>query len=370
MSVYNTEGIKYMGSKKEILVHIDKVLQNLPIKKAVDAFAGSTRVGQFFKNKGFDVISNDINIWSKTFALCYLKNKKPKSYYQKLIDELNTLPPVKGWFTENYGGANNNGLSVQADGKKRIWQTHVTEKLDAIRQKIEEWKKESKIDEVEEAVLLTSLILGLDKVDSSLGHQVSYLKAWSARSFNNLVLKVPDFKVNNSVIEVYQEDALKLCKKNPADLYYFDPPYGSNNDEMPSSRVRYGQYYHIWKSVILNDSPKVVGKINKRADADPAGSYSVFEDYKKDSFGKFLAQIAIEEMIEYSSSPYVLFSYNNNSRVPLKNIVDFLELKKYKYNIDRIDYKKNVMAAMVSTNNWANLQGKENYEVLIFVDKR
>ena len=148
MSIYATEGIKYMGSKKEILVHINKVIQKLPIKKAVDAFAGSTRVGQFFKNKGFDVISNDINIWSKTFALCYLKNKKSKGYFQKFIDELNALPPTKGWFTETYGGLNNNGSSVQADGKKRIWQNHVTEKLDAIRQKIQEWKSPVKSDKI------------------------------------------------------------------------------------------------------------------------------------------------------------------------------------------------------------------------------
>lgn len=370
MNILDTEGIKYLGSKKEMLVHIDKAIDGLELRKVVDCFAGSTRVGQYFKNRGLSVVSNDINIWSLVFAECFLKNKKPKKHYEPLIDELNSLKPINGWFTKTYGGKNINGESVQEDGKKRIWQVHVTKKLDAIRKKIEEWKSEGKISKIEESVLLTSLILALDKVDSTLGHQVAYLKNWSERSYKPLILEVPNFKVGKSKYEVYSDDANTISKKIKADLYYFDPPYGSNNDLMPSSRVRYGQYYHIWKTIILNDKPDIVGKVNRRADCDVIGSYSVFEDYRTDENGKFLAQTAIEELFKNANSRYILFSYNNNSRVPIENIIQFIKESGWNFKINKIDYKKNIMASMSSTKEWVNLEDKENFEVLILIDKQ
>ena len=53
---------------------------------------------------------------------------------------------------------------VLGDGKKRIWQIHNTMKLDAIREEIENIAK----NEIEKSVLLTSLMLAMDKVDSTL----------------------------------------------------------------------------------------------------------------------------------------------------------------------------------------------------------
>ena len=85
----------------------------------------------------------------------------------------------------------------------------------------------------------------LDEVDNTVGHYVSYLAKWSPRSFNNVILKLPKrFKIisENNVI---CDDIFNTIKNNFYDLAYFDPPYGSNNEKMPSSRVRYNSYYHI-----------------------------------------------------------------------------------------------------------------------------
>jgi len=368
-SVFETEGIKYMGSKKLLIPSINSIIKDLPIKTVFDGFSGSTRVGQFFKNKEVSVISNDINIWSKVFGECYLLNTKPFSYFEPLIKELNSLKPKYGWFSKYYGGANNDGTSIQSDGLKRIWQIHVTEKLDALRSEIDLWYSTGRISSIDKSVLLTSLILALDRVDSTLGHQVSYLRIWSSRSYNDLVLFVPKFRLNNTVNRVFCQDTLSLTNDVDVDLSYFDPPYGSSNDKMPSSRVRYGQYYHLWKTIILNDNPQLIGKIQKRIDADVEGTFSIFEDYHKDTSGKFLAQTAIENLIINSNSKYVLFSYNSNSRVPIPNIIDFLIGSKLKFNTYKVDYKKNVMASMSSSKEWLNLEHKENYEILLLVHK-
>ena len=48
--------------------------------------------------------------------------------------------------------------------------------------------------------------------------------------------------------------------RSDVDLAYYDPPYGSNNDKMPPSRVRYASYYHVWTTIIQNDRPELFGK--------------------------------------------------------------------------------------------------------------
>ena len=115
--------------------------------------------------------------------------------------------------------------------------------------------------------MLTSLILALDKVDSTLGHYASYLREWSPRSFNTMKLLMPLIETKKASHKVMSKDIFQVLPKVKADLSYFDPPYGSNNEKMPPSRVRYASYYHIWKTICLNDKPELAGKTNRRAAA-------------------------------------------------------------------------------------------------------
>ena len=183
-----TEGIKYAGSKLKLLPRILQLVKKVDARTVLDGFSGTTRVSQALARLGYTVVCNDVAVWSKVFGMCYLLNKKRREDYQSLIDHLNALPPVDGWFTEHYGGYANGGCAIQRDGRKKPWQVHNTRKLDAIREEIDALK----LDPVDEAVALTSLILALDRVDNSLGHFVSYLKDWSPRSYKKLMLKVPN----------------------------------------------------------------------------------------------------------------------------------------------------------------------------------
>ena len=80
---------------------------------------------------------------------------------------------------------------------------------------------------------------------------------------------------------VIRDDIFNTIQNNVYDLAYFDPPYGSNNEKMPPSRIRYDSYYHIWKSVILNDKPELFGKANRRIDSKDNVNSCIFEEYKK-----------------------------------------------------------------------------------------
>ena len=182
-----TEGIKYAGSKLKLLPHILQLVQKVKPRIVLDGFSGTTRVAQMLAQTEHRVIANDLSVWSEVFGNCYLLNTHPPDYYQPLIDHLNALPGTDGWFTENYGGEPGGGSSASDDGFKKPWQKHNTRRLDAMRLEIDRLA----ISQSERSVLLTSLILALDVVDSTMGHFASYLSDWAPRSYNKLHLRVP-----------------------------------------------------------------------------------------------------------------------------------------------------------------------------------
>lgn len=359
-SSITTEGIRFAGSKNKIIPFILEVLEESAphAEKILDGFSGTTRVSQAFKKIGKQVICNDCADISKIFGQCYLLNRKAPDYYQEIIDYLNRLPGEVGWFTENYGGLPNSGNSTQEDGKKRLWQIHNSMKLDSIRKKIDDLTS----DEIEKSVLLTSLILAMDSVDSSLGHQVSYLRSWSKRSYKDAILKVPFLILDNREHMVYQKDIFEVADKK-VDLVYYDPPYGTNNEETKTTRVRYNSYYHVWKSIVLYDKPKTFGEANRREDSKDKYNKSPFE-----SCDKKVVKDSIYELIKITKAPKIIFSYSNRGRVPIKELLSLLS--QWKIKSFEIPYKTNVMTDLKKHGLSANTNYlEENKEYLFFINK-
>lgn len=350
-----TEGVKYTGSKLKIIPYILQTIEGLDIKIVLDAFSGSTRVSQAFAQNGLDTTANDLSEWSYVFANCYLLANKPDSFYQDYIDELNSLPGHRGWFSEYYGGEDECG--------KRPFQIHNTMLLDSIRERIDEYE----LEYVDKCVLLTSLILAMDSVDNTLGHYAAYLSGWSKRSYNTLKLQLPKRFPINSTNRALKGDVFDALKEH-YDLVYFDPPYGSNNEKMPPSRVRYASYYHIWKTVILNDHPALFGKANRREDSRDNVASSVFEEFRKNEEGNFIAMQAIKDMIQHTDAHYILLSYGSGGRATKEELNDILNSNGRIISAREIDYKKNVMSNMRWTNEWINSDGKYK-EYLFLLEK-
>jgi adenine-specific DNA-methyltransferase len=361
----DTQGIKYAGSKTKLLSKIVEIAQKTGAKTVLDGFSGSTRVSQAFAKNGFVTTSNDIAVWSKVFGQCYLLNKNPPSYYKQLIWHLNTLPPKDGWFTEHYGGDSNNGNAIQADGQKKPWQMQNTKKLDAIREEIEHLE----LNENDKAVALTSLILALDKVDNTLGHYVSYLKDWSPRSYKTMQLEIPNLFVSEQIHEVLNHDIFTVVPEKYFDLAYFDPPYGSNNEKMPPSRVRYSSYYHLWTTICLNDQPSLFGKANRRTDTGDTLSSSIFEDFRKNASGKFVAVEAIEKLIQSTHAHFILLSYSSGGRATAQELNDALASCGTVQEVVEVNYKKNVMSEMKWTNEWIRDAEEPHREFLFLLEK-
>ena len=362
----STEGVKYAGSKLKLLPYILQLIKKVDAKTILDGFSGTTRVSQALAKSGYQVLSNDIAVWSEVFGACYLLNKKTRSEYQGLIEHLNAVKPVEGWFTEHYGGQPNGGCAVQADGLKKPWQVRNTRKLDAIREEIERLS----LSAVDKAVALTSLIFALDEVDSTLGHYVSYLQDWSPRSYNELFLQVPNVFVTEKSHQVFRRDIFDLVKDISVDLAYFDPPYGSNNEKMPPSRVRYASYYHLWTTICLNDKPKLFGKAKRREDTSDVVAASAFEEFRRSQNGRFMAVEAIERLIKSVNARWILLSYSSGGRATARELNDAISGCGTILDFVEVDYKKNVMAEMKWTNEWIRDSEQSHREFLFLIEKK
>lgn len=361
-----TEGIKYAGSKLKLLPQILSLCDGLDITTVLDGFSGSTRVSQAFAQLGYAVVASDRSAWSHTVGNCYLRNKKQRSEYQELIDHLNSIAGHNGWFTENYGGFDFEGSAVQPDGSKKPWQAKNTRKLDGIREEIDRLN----LDEHTKSVAMTALILAMDKVDSTLGHFTSYLKQWSPRSHNDLQLEIPKLFINEKENHVLKGDIFETLKDVRCDLAYFDPPYGSNNEKMPPSRVRYASYYHIWTSIIQNDEPEIFGAAGRREDTRDTVSGSVFEEFRKDEDGRFIAVKAIEKLIKEVNAKYVALSYSSGGRATAKELNNILKSNGHLLKVIEVDYKKNAMAGMKWTDEWLRDAEEPNREFLFLLEKK
>lgn len=168
--------IKYLGSKRLLIPEIVKIIKKENIETAIDLFSGTSRVGHALQNEGIKVFSNDMNVYAYTIAQTYVQadpDSESSKRAEEIIKELNCISPKTepGWFTKAYCIDSNffqekNGL-----------------KIEAIREKIEEIKD---LSGETKAILLTSLIEAADRIDSTCGIQMAYLKNWAKRSYNDL----------------------------------------------------------------------------------------------------------------------------------------------------------------------------------------
>ena len=80
---------KYLGNKKSIVENIEQLMIKKKIRAGIffDAFTGTTNVAQYFKQRGFDIITSDSNSFSKVLSDAYIVNNTfPK--FEKLMGKI------------------------------------------------------------------------------------------------------------------------------------------------------------------------------------------------------------------------------------------------------------------------------------------
>jgi adenine-specific DNA-methyltransferase len=172
--------IKYLGSKRALLDPIKAaVARVLPEGGMVcDLFSGSARVGHALKGQGYRVWSNDHNTYAHTLATAYVQADRGvwADRASAVIAELSEVKPEAGWFTQTFC---EDARFFHPDNGARI---------DAMRDRIAAMALEPEL----EAIALVSLMEAADRVDSTAGVHMAYMKAWAPRALKPLALRMPD----------------------------------------------------------------------------------------------------------------------------------------------------------------------------------
>ena len=238
--------IKYLGSKRRLLPAILERVRALPdVRRVLDVFSGTSRVGHALKAHGYAVVACDHNAYASTLARCYVEADLDDVLADatRLLAEFARLPGKAGYFTETF--------CIQS----RFFQPRNGEKVDAIREAIAAKGLSPEL----EAVVLTSLMEAADRVDSTTGVQMAYLKQWAPRAHNPLTLRMPEVlpRAEHGRGLAVEGDALDAARAHRVDLAYLDPPYNQH---------KYLGNYHVWETLVRWDRPEVFGTACKRVD--------------------------------------------------------------------------------------------------------
>ena len=274
--------VKYIGSKRVLVPRIVGAVSAFRGARTVlDLFSGSSRVGHALKRAGFRVLANDHNAYAHALARCYVQADRRRVWDegQRLIREFAALPPRPGYFTETF--------CVRA----RFFHPRNGARIDAIREAIARGSFEPNL----EAVLLTALMEAADRVDSTTGVQMAYLKTWAPRALHELELRMPDVLPGEG--EAFCLDAVEAARALEADVAYLDPPYNQHS---------YLGNYHVWETLVRWDKPEAYGVACKRVGC---------KTYRSDFNSRRRIHAALGALVDAVRAPHLVVSFNDEGYV-------------------------------------------------------
>lgn len=282
--------IKYIGSKRLLVPRIVSVVTALGGGRVMDVFSGTSRVGRALKAQGMHVIANDQLTYAATLGRCYVQADadEVRGDVERVLAELRQVAPRPGYFTETFCE------------KARFFHPKNGARVDAIRDRIAALQLAPDV----EAVCLVSLMEAADRVDSTTGVQMAYLKQWAARAHNDLELRMPDLLPGRG--EALQLDALDAVRAREVDVAYLDPPYNQH---------RYLGNYHIWETLVRWDAPETYGIAQKRVDC--RDRHTPFNSRKQ-------IHDALAQLIRETRARHLVVSFSNEGFVTMDELAALL----------------------------------------------
>ena len=302
--------IKYIGSKRVLVPHIVRAMSAFPESgRVLDLFSGTSRVARGLKESGRFVIANDHLAYAATLARCYVQADADRWLEEatQLIAELSVVNPEDGYFTKAFCE------------DARYFQPKNGARVDAIREDIARRALPPEL----EAIVLVSLMEAADRVDSTTGVQMAYLKQWAARASNELGLRVPAILPGPG--EALNLDAVEAASRVEADVAYIDPPYNQHS---------YMGNYHVWESLVRWDKPETYGIANKRIQC---------KEYKSDFNSKRRIRQGLRDVFEAIRCKHLLVSFNNEGHVDREEMIALLSENGH-VGVVAVDFKRYVGA--------------------------
>lgn len=283
--------MRYLGSKYRLMPFIEYVIEKVTNGKYetfADIFAGTGIVGRTYRERGYNVISNDIQYYSYILNKHYIENNNGAE--ESLLLHLNAIRGKKGFIYKNYGKSSG----------KICFSDYNAMKIDSIRLEIEKLYRERKINQSEYIHCLASLLNSIDKYSNTTAIYSSYLKTLTPTAQRKFILK-PLSVIEGIRGKMYNEDANSLIRKITGDVLYLDPPYNAR---------QYCRIYHLLETVAKYDNPKLVGENRVRCYLDNKSSYSSTKT----------AGSSLEDLIFHANFKYIFLSYNNEAIIPENKI--------------------------------------------------
>ncbi len=288
--------IKYLGSKRRLVPVLAAMAAGCQARTALDLFTGTTRVAQAFKQAGAQVTAVDRARYAAVLAGCYVATDAAtvdRQLVERTVAELDGLPGEPGYVTETFCE------------QSRFFQPQNGARIDAVRAAIDERYAGSPLW----PILLTSLMEAADRVDSTTGLQMAYVKQWAARSYRPLSMRVPALLPGGGRA-VHGDACILADQLGSFDLAYLDPPYNQH---------RYEANYHIWETLVAWDAPEHYGVACKRQDLR-SGDRSPFNS-------KRTMADALADVVRRVPARVLLLSYNDESWVPLDRLVEVCSVR-------------------------------------------
>ena len=346
--------MRYIGNKTKLLSELeDFISNNIPYKKGMkfcDLFSGTCTVGDYFKDR-YEIIANDTLYLSYVIANGKLKYNKD-TFFKSL--GFNPFEYFNSVDTDEYKeGFCYNNFAPEVSGRQ-YFSDENAKMIDFIRNTIDRWFDEKKINENEKYYLIGSLLESVSKVSNVAGVYSAYLKIWDPRAIKRMEY-IPLETFGSAVFqnEVYIEDVNDLIKKIDGDILYLDPPY---------TPTQYISQYHVLETIARNDHPETHGIGAHRDNGNQISKWCK----------KGLVQEEFEKLIANANFKYILFSYSDAGIMSKEFIEKVMKrfAKDGTYIFKKIDFVKYKSTRAVNKEIKENTKDKKHYEWLFFIEKR
>ena len=344
--------MRYIGSKIKLINDIhDTIYKAVALKRDsvfCDMFSGTGVVAESFKTQ-CNLIIND-NLYA-----CFCVSKAKILNTAGFFSGLGFDPFVyfNNADAKNYtAGFCYNNFAPRVSGRQ-YFSDETAKFIDFIRDTIDIWYNDRKINKDEKDYLVGCLIESVSKVSNVAGVYSAYLHIWDPRALKRMeYVKIESAAPSAGNNRYFELNANDLIDRISGDVLYLDPPYTS---------TQYISQYHVLETIAKNDRPLTHGKGAHRDNGFQLSNWSK----------KGAVEIEFIDLIARAQFKYIVVSYSDAGLMSK----EFIEkaLKRYAvpgtYRLKKIDFAKYKNTRAVKREERENLKNVKHFEWLFIIEK-
>lgn len=291
---------RYLGNKTRLVDWLVDTMERFLPENAVvsDPMCGTAAVSEALARRGHSVWSSDMLTFPVLHARARLLHDSAPAFrafggYENVLDHLNTLNPVMGYFYREFSPA---GSPAYGGAARAYFTPDNAMRIDAVRDEIRRLRSVERINLDERDLLLHDLALAVNDVANITGTYGYFRSSWNGQSLKPLELSPEVFTPTLGNHVVFQSDVVSAVSRFAGDAVYLDPPY---------TKRQYGGNYHIPETIAVDDEPFAHG----------AGGLRDWRSQASDFCYRRKAPGAFREVLEAVNVPHVFLSYSEDGQV-------------------------------------------------------